>query len=122
MSETKKRRLRTFPHLEAKDFQHPHDVAATAALQAVPGLDKIIAKIMEYGLERVLYLENIAASVRVTARMFARLHRSLGWGCQILGLEEPELYVMLDPVAERLYVWPHAPVRGPHLRTGRYVG
>jgi Zn-dependent protease with chaperone function len=53
---------------------------------------------MEYGLERVFYLENIAASVRVTGRMFARLHRSLGWGCQILGLEEPELYVMLDPV------------------------
>src|SRR5882724_3142791 len=98
MSETKKRRLRTFPHLESKDFQHPHDVAATAALQAVPGLDMVITKIMEYGLERMFYLENIAASVRVTGRMFARLHRSLGWGCQILGLEEPELYVMLDPV------------------------
>ena len=98
MSESRKRQLRTFPNLEAKDFQHPHDVAATEVLKAVPGLDKVIAKIMEYGLERVFYLENIASSVRVTPRMFGRLYRSLGWGCQILDLEEPELYVTLDPV------------------------
>jgi Zn-dependent protease with chaperone function len=98
MSETRKRQLRTFPNLVARDFQHPHDMAATEALQAVPGLDKVIAKIMEYSLERVFYLENIASSVRVTPRMFGRLYRSLGWGCQILDLEEPELYVTLDPV------------------------
>ena len=30
--------------------------------------------------------------------MFGRLHRSLGWSCQILDLEEPELYVTLDPL------------------------
>ena len=99
MSETRKHQLRTLPNLVAKDVQHPHDIAATAALKAVPGLDKVIAKIMEYNLERVFYLENIASSVRVTPRMFGRLHRSLGWGCQILDLEEPELYVTLDPVA-----------------------
>jgi len=93
MRETRKRQLRTFPNLVAKDFQHPHDVAATEALKAVPGLDKVIAKIMEYSLERVFYLENIASSIRVTPRMFGRLYRSLGWGCQILDLEEPELYV-----------------------------
>jgi Zn-dependent protease with chaperone function len=98
MSETRKRQLRTFPNLVAKDFQHPYDVAATEALKAVPGLDKVIAKIMEYSLERVFYLENIACSVRVTPRMFGRLYRSLGWGCQILDLEDPELYVTLDPV------------------------
>jgi Zn-dependent protease with chaperone function len=98
VSETRKRQLRTFPNLVAKDFQHPYDVAATEALKAVPGLDKVIAKIMEYSLERVFYLENIACSVRVTPRMFGRLYRSLGWGCQILDLEEPELYVTLDPV------------------------
>ena len=106
MSETRKRQLRTFPNLVARDFQHPHDMAATEALQAVPGLDKVIAKIMEYSLERVFYLENIASSVRVTPRMFGRLYRSLGWGCQILDLEEPELYVTLDP-APNAYTYGH---------------
>jgi Zn-dependent protease with chaperone function len=52
---------------------------------------------MEYGLEKVYYLENIADNVRVTPRMLPRLHRYLGWGCRILDIDEPELYVTLDP-------------------------
>lgn len=98
MGETKKKRLKTFPHIKAEDFQHPWDATATEALKSVPGLDKVIAKIMEYGLERIFYLENTASNVRVTKRQFPRLYRSLGWGCKILGVEEPELYVELDPV------------------------
>ncbi len=98
MSETKKRQLRTFPGLEAKHFQHPLDVAATDALRGIPGLDTVVKKIMEYGMERVLYLENIAGSVRVSKNMFGRLYKSLQWGCKILDIDEPELYVTLDPV------------------------
>ncbi|MGE0131366.1 MAG: M48 family metallopeptidase [Blastocatellales bacterium] len=97
MNETKKKQLRTFPDLDAKDFQHPWDASATEALKSVPGLNLIVAKIMEYGLERIFYLQNTASNVRVTARQFSRLHRALGWGCKIIGVEEPELYVALDP-------------------------
>jgi len=98
MAETKKRKLRMLKDLEASEFQHPSDVAATEALKKVPGLDKAIAKIMEYGLERLYYLDNIASNVRVTKDMFGRMHRSLTWGCKILGVEEPEMYVTVDPV------------------------
>jgi Zn-dependent protease with chaperone function len=98
MSETKKKRLRTFANLEAKDFQHPWDANATEALKSVPGIDLVVAKIMEYGLERIFYLNNTASNVRVTERQFPRLYRSLGWGCKILNLEEPELYIAVDPV------------------------
>jgi len=98
MSETKKKRLKTFPDIEAKDFQHPWDAKATEALRNVPGLDKVIAKILEYGLERIFYLENTASNVRVTARQFPRLYRALGWGCKILGVEEPELYIEMNPL------------------------
>jgi Zn-dependent protease with chaperone function len=94
---TKKKQLRTFPGLEAEAFQHPQDVAATRALQEVPGLDLVVSKVMEYGFERVFYLENIAGNLRVTERMFPRLHRYLGWGCRILDLPPPELYVTQDP-------------------------
>jgi Zn-dependent protease with chaperone function len=98
MSETKKKRLRTFANLQAKDFQHPWDLSATEALKSVPGIDLVISKIMEYGLERIFYLDNTASNVRVTERQFPRLYRSLGWGCKILNLEEPELYITVDPV------------------------
>jgi Zn-dependent protease with chaperone function len=99
MAESKKRKqLKTFAGLVAADFQHPHDAAATDALSSVPGLDLLVSKVMEYGLEKMYYLENIADNVRVTPRMLPRLHRYLGWGSRILDLEEPELYVRLDPI------------------------
>jgi len=93
----KKRQLKTFPGLVASRFQHPQDQAATEALAGIPGLDLLVSKVMEYGLERLYYLENIADNVRVTARMFPRLNRYLGWGCRILDIDEPEMYVTLDP-------------------------
>jgi Zn-dependent protease with chaperone function len=95
---TRRKQLRTFPGLTADDFQHPDDVTATAALRCIPGLDVLVSKVMEYGFERFYYLENVASNVRVSPRMFERLHRALGWGCKILGVDEPELYVALDPV------------------------
>jgi Peptidase family M48 len=95
---TKKRKLRILPGLTSAEFQHPSDVKATDALKAVPGLDKALSKIMEYGLERLYYLDNIGSNVRVTKSMFPRMHRSLTWGCKILDLEEPELYVTVNPV------------------------
>jgi Zn-dependent protease with chaperone function len=95
---TRRKQLRTFPGLQAEDFQHPDDLTATSALQAIPGLDTLVAKVLEYGFERVYYLENVASNVRVTPRMFERLHRALGWGCKILGVDEPEMYVQVDPI------------------------
>jgi len=95
---TRRKQLRTFPGLGAEDFQHPDDVTATAALRGIPGLDMLVSKVMEYGFERFYYLENVASNVRVSPRMFERLHKALGWGCKILGVDEPELYVALDPV------------------------
>ncbi len=94
---TKRKQLRTFPGLGADEFQHPHDATATEALRALPGLDLIVSKVLELGLEHIYYLENIAENVRVTPRMLPRLHKYLGWACKILDVEEPELYVTMDP-------------------------
>src|SRR6185312_1563149 len=55
-------------------------------------------KVLEYGLERVYYVDNVASNLRVTPKMFGRLHRSLTWACKILDVVEPEMYVTLDPV------------------------
>ncbi len=91
----KKRQLKTFPGLKPEQFMHPWDIKATESLSSVPGLDKVVSKVMEYGFERVFYLENIADNVRVTNKMFPRLYRYLQWGCKILDVEEPEMYVSM---------------------------
>lgn len=98
MADIKKRKLRTFPGISADQFQHPSDTKATETLRAIPGVDKAIAKIMEYGLERLAYLDNTASNVRVTEKMFGNMYQSLKWGCRILDMEEPELYVTLNPI------------------------
>ena len=74
-----KRKLRSFPGLSADAFTHPSDEAALRALKAIPALDKAVAKVMEYGFERIFYLDNVASNIRVTDKMFPRLHRSLIW-------------------------------------------
>jgi Zn-dependent protease with chaperone function len=96
--ETKKRKLRPLIGLSVEEFRHPTDTRATDALKKVPGLDKLLAKILEYGLERLFYVDNIASNLRVTPAMFPRLHRSLTWATKILDVTEPEMYVTLDPV------------------------
>jgi Zn-dependent protease with chaperone function len=95
---TRRRKLRPLPGLNPADFQHPSDIAATDALKKIPGLEKVMSKILEYGLERLYYVDNIASNLRVTPAMFGRLHRSLTWACKILDVPEPEMYVTLDPV------------------------
>lgn len=95
---TRRRKLRPLPGLTAADFQHPSDVVATEALKKIPGLEKVMSKILEYGLERLYYVDNIASNLRVTPAMFGRLHKSLTWACKILDVSEPELYVTVDPV------------------------
>jgi len=95
---SKKRKLRPLTGLSIEEFRHPNDARATDALKKVPGLDKLLAKILEYGLERLFYVDNVASNLRVTPKMFGRLHRSLTWACKILDVPEPEMYVTLDPV------------------------
>jgi Zn-dependent protease with chaperone function len=94
----RRRKLRPLPGLDVEELRHPSDARATDALKKIPGLDKALAKLLEYGLERLYYVDNVASNLRVTPKMFGRLHRSLVWGTKILDVAEPELYVTLDPV------------------------
>ena len=36
-------------NLSAKAYEHPADRAATAALQSIPMLDKVVRKLIEFG-------------------------------------------------------------------------
>ncbi|HEY4239083.1 MAG TPA: M48 family metallopeptidase [Kofleriaceae bacterium] len=94
----KRRQLRPLRGLSVEELRHPSDARATDALKKIPGLDRLLGKILEYGLERVFYVDNIASNLRVTPAMLPRLHKSLTWACKILDVAEPELYVTVDPV------------------------
>jgi Zn-dependent protease with chaperone function len=94
----RKRKLRPLTGLDVEEFRHPDDARATSALKQIPGLDKVLVKLLEYGLERLYYVDNVASNLRVTPKMFGRMHRALTWASKILDVPEPEMYVTVDPV------------------------
>ena len=79
--------------IEPVAFQHPLDRQATEQLKKVKGFDIFMGKFIEYGFERIIYVLNIASSVRVGPRQFPKLHGMLQTACAVLDVSEPELYV-----------------------------
>ena len=50
-------------NISSKAYEHPSDRAATAALQSIPGMDGIVRKLIEFGYERALRQQFLAASI-----------------------------------------------------------
>lgn len=92
------RRLKTFPNLKAQDFQHPWDHQAVKALQAIPGFEFLISKLMEHGFEQFFRITNLASNVQVKGKMFPRLREMLRLATRILDMDEPELFMTTDPM------------------------
>jgi Zn-dependent protease with chaperone function len=83
-----------YPDISPKAWEHPADRAATAALKAVPMLDTVVRKLIEWGYERALRQSLLANSVRVGENQLPELWASHTGVCRILDLPEvPDLYL-----------------------------
>jgi len=91
-----------FTEIDATAFQHPLDRQATDQLKKLYGFDALVAKFLELRYERLLYVVNIASSVRVGPKQFPLLYDMLLEGCLILDVPEPELYVSQQPLVNAL--------------------
>ena len=87
-----------FTGLKREHFQHPWDKQAIDALQAIPGFEYLVKKLMEVGFEQFFRMTNLATNVHVTGKMLPNLQKILKEACQIIDVPEPELYVSTDPV------------------------
>ncbi|MCX7800031.1 MAG: M48 family metallopeptidase [Fimbriimonadales bacterium] len=88
---------RRLPGLRAESFAHEGDRAALQALQKVPLLPKVIQKFHEVGLDRRMYLLNMASAVRCGPRQFRTVYGIFRECCAVLDVPEPELYVTANP-------------------------
>ena len=92
------RMRRSFKGVAWESIQHPEDRAALDALKQIPMLDKVVAFIMQHGWERMLYVENISSSVKVSPRQCPRVWYLFSEVNRILGVEDlVELYITQDP-------------------------
>jgi Zn-dependent protease with chaperone function len=79
-----------YPGISARAYEHPADRAATAALSAVPMLDTVVRKLIEWGYERALRQSYLGSSVRVGEAQLPELWASHTGVCRILDM--PDVY------------------------------
>jgi Zn-dependent protease with chaperone function len=83
-----------YPEISPKAYEHPADRAATAALKAVPMLDTVVRKLVEFSYERALRQSFLGNSVKVSERQLPELWASFEGVNRILDMPgEYDLYV-----------------------------
>jgi len=78
--------------LPASVFQHPLDRQATENLKKIKGFDWLVKKVLEYGIERIEYVNHIGGAIRIGPKQMSRNYAMLLECCSILDAPEPELY------------------------------
>jgi Zn-dependent protease with chaperone function len=84
------------PYLQisSKAYEHPADRAATAALKAVPMLDTVVRKLVEFSYERALRQSFLGNSVKLSDRQLPELWTSFQGVKRILDMPaDYDLYV-----------------------------
>jgi len=83
-----------YPEISSKAYEHPADRAATAALQAVPMLDTVVRKLVEFSYERALRQSLLGNSVKLSERQLPEVWASYQGVKRILDMPgDYDLYV-----------------------------
>jgi Zn-dependent protease with chaperone function len=94
MTESLPEAIEPYPEISSKAYEHPADRAATAALKAVPMLDTVVRKLVEYSYERALRQSYLGNSVKVSERQLPELWASYRGVHRILDMpDDYDLYV-----------------------------
>lgn len=80
--------------LDPREYEHPLDKKALDSLEKTKGLDTLVRKFYDMGLEEILRIQFTGSNLRVTSNSFPDLHELLEETCEILNLKKtPELYI-----------------------------
>jgi Zn-dependent protease with chaperone function len=86
--------VESYPEISSKAYEHPADRAATAALKAVPMLDTVVRRLVEFSYERALRQDLLGNSVKVSERQLPELWGSYQGVKRILDMPaDYDLYV-----------------------------
>ena len=97
--------------ISPKAYEHPADRAATAALKAIPHLDTVVRKVIEFGYERALRRSVLGSAVRLGEEQLADVWQAHEAAYATLDLATvPDLYLTQFPVANALTFGAQRPV------------
>ncbi len=81
-------------NLDPREYEHPFDKRALDALHNTKGLDTLVKKFYEYGVERIFTINLTGSNLRVTSSSFPRIHELFQEARTILNLPiTPDLYI-----------------------------
>lgn len=99
------------PGIAPRAYQHPADRAATAALAAIPYLDRVVRKLIELGYERALRQAALGGSVRLSERQLPEVWAEHAFAYRTLDVREtPALYVTQFPFANAMAIGAKRPI------------
>jgi Zn-dependent protease with chaperone function len=102
MADNELEAVKPYPNISAKAYEHPADRAATSALKAIPMLDTVVRRILEWRYEKAMRQNYLGNSVKVGEQQLPELWTSHQAVTRILDL----------PDLNELYVHPHVPGSG----------
>jgi Zn-dependent protease with chaperone function len=86
------------PQISPAAWEHPTDRAALGALQAIPGFDAVLRKVIGMFGERNIRINYQAQALKIGPRQYPDLHKRLEEVCEILDTEMPPMYVSQTPL------------------------
>jgi Zn-dependent protease with chaperone function len=97
--------------ISSKAYEHPADRAATAALKAIPHLDTVVRKIIEFGYERALRRGVLGSAVRLGEDQLGHVWQAHSRAYSTLDLVPvPDLYLTQYPIANALTIGAGRPI------------
>ena len=104
--------------ISPKAYEHPADRAATAALHSIPMLDSVVRKLIEYGYERALRQQFLAASVKLGEDQLPGTWADWNAVCARLDLPERyDLYLTQFPITNAAAIGAGKPMVMVNSRT-----
>lgn len=98
-------------NISPKAYEHPADRAATAALAAVPYLDRVVRKLIELGYERVLRQSYLGSSVRLSEAQLGDVWRQHNIAYATLDMSPvPDLYLTQYPTPNAMAIGASNPI------------
>jgi Zn-dependent protease with chaperone function len=94
MSDLLPEQIEPYTNISAKAYEHPADRAATAALKAIPMLDTVVRKLIEWRYERAMRQFYLGNSIKVSEQQLPDLWSTHRHAIRILDLPHVnDLYV-----------------------------
>lgn len=90
------------------EYEHPLDKKGLDILEKTPGLDFLVKKFYELGLEKLLQLQLVGSNLKITASSLPHIYEVLEDTCEILNLKTtPDFYVRHDNYTSQLQAVPN---------------